>query len=110
MTTKNQPILEVDDLKAYFFTRRGTVKAVNGISFSLHRGETLGIVGESGSGKSVTQLSYLGLLPSPPLRIVGGKALFRGTNLLTASEQQLRQIRGNRISITSYGWFCDGHL
>lgn len=93
------PILEVKDLKAYFHTRRGVVKAVDGVSFSLSQGETLGIVGESGSGKSVTQLTLLGLLPKPPLRIMGGEALFHGRDLLTASPTVLRGIRGNKISM-----------
>jgi len=93
------PILEVKDLKAHFHTRRGIYKAVDGMSFQLSRGETLGIVGESGSGKSVSQMSYLGLLPQPPLRIAGGKALFHGMDLLTADNKALRQVRGNRISM-----------
>ncbi len=96
---KIAPILELKDFKAEFHTRRGIVKAVNGINFKLHRGETLGIVGESGSGKSVCQLSYLRLLPSPPLRISGGSAHFHGANLLTLSKEELLQVRGNRISM-----------
>lgn len=95
----HSPLLEVRNLKAHFYTRRGIVKAVNGISFDVSRGETLGIVGESGSGKSVCQLSYLGLLPSPPLRIMGGEALFKGKDLLKMSAASLRQIRGDRISM-----------
>jgi oligopeptide transport system ATP-binding protein len=75
------------------------VKAVNGVSFEVAPGETLGIVGESGSGKSVCQLSYLHLLPSPPLRIVGGEARFGGVDLLKADNRQLRAIRGNQISM-----------
>jgi len=94
-----EPILDVRDLKAHFFTRRGVVKAVNGMSFRLHAGETLGIVGESGSGKSVSQMSLLRLLPSPPLKIVGGEAFFRGKDLLRASDAELRAIRGDRISV-----------
>lgn len=93
------PILEIKDLKAFFHTRRGIVRAVNGVNFTVHRGETLGIVGESGSGKSVTQLTYMGLLPSPPLRIEGGEALFHGKDLLKISPSELRKVRGNRISM-----------
>jgi oligopeptide transport system ATP-binding protein len=93
------PILEVKNYQAHFYTRRGIVKAVNDISFTLNEGETLGIVGESGSGKSVTQLSYLGLLPSPPLRIIGGEVLFKGRNLLAADGEHLRRIRGNQITM-----------
>lgn len=93
------PILEAKDYHAYFYTRRGIVKAVNGINFKLNAGETLGIVGESGSGKSVTQLSYLGLLPSPPLKIAGGEVLYKGRNLLSMPPKELRQVRGNKISM-----------
>lgn len=93
------PILELKNYQAEFHTRRGIVKAVNGISFKLHKGETLGIVGESGSGKSVTQLSYLRLLPSPPLKIIGGEVRYRGRDMLTMSHEELRQIRGNKISM-----------
>src|SRR4051812_7732781 len=93
------PILDIRNLQAHFHTRRGIVKAVNGISFQVGAGETLGIVGESGSGKSVCQLSYLQLLPSPPLRIAGGQALFGGIDLLQADAKRLRGIRGNKISM-----------
>ncbi|MCB0416036.1 MAG: ABC transporter ATP-binding protein [Bdellovibrionaceae bacterium] len=93
------PILDVRNLKAHFHTRRGVVRAVDGIGFSLEKGETLGIVGESGSGKSVTQLSILGLLPTPPLKIESGEALFGGMDLLKASPSQLRSVRGNKISM-----------
>ncbi len=96
---KDAVILELKDLRAHFYTRRGIVKAVDGISFVVHRGETVGIVGESGSGKSVCQLSYLRLLPSPPLRIIGGQALLHGRNLLQMNDRELRQIRGNKISM-----------
>ena len=92
-------ILEVKDFKAHFHTRRGIVRAVDGVSYSLEKGETLGIVGESGSGKSVSQLSYLKLLPSPPLKIVGGEVLFKGKNILTASPKEMRKIRGKAISM-----------
>lgn len=87
------------DYQAYFYTRRGIVKAVNGISYDVYPGQTLAVVGESGSGKSVSQLSYLGLLPSPPLRIVGGQVLFHGQDLLKTSESDLRKIRGDKIAM-----------
>lgn len=92
-------ILEIKNLKAHFHTRRGIVRAVDGISYSLNAGETLGIVGESGSGKSVSQLSYLRLLPSPPLRIPEGEVLYRGENILGMSDERLRAIRGDKISM-----------
>lgn len=94
-----KPILSIQDFRAHFYTRRGIVKAVNGISYDLFPGETLAIVGESGSGKSVSQLSYLGLLPSPPLKIVSGKVLFRDQDLLTLNDSDLRKIRGDKISM-----------
>ena len=92
-------LLEIKNLHAHFHTRKGIVKAVNGISYSLEAGQTLGIVGESGSGKSVSQLSYLRLLPSPPLRIPEGEVLYRGENILSMSEERLRSLRGNKISM-----------
>jgi oligopeptide transport system ATP-binding protein len=92
-------LLEVENLRTYFYTRSGVVRAVNDVSFSLSRGETLGIVGESGSGKSVTCYSILGLIPKPPGKIVSGQANFAGVDLLNCSEQRLRQIRGKRISM-----------
>lgn len=92
------PLLSVENLSVHFHTRAGIVRAVEGVSFSLCRGETLGIVGESGSGKSVTCSSLMRLLPSPPARIAGGRALFGGHDLLTLPEKWLRMLRGNRIS------------
>jgi oligopeptide transport system ATP-binding protein len=92
-------LLEVQNLRTYFYTRSGVIRAVNDVSFTLSRGETLGIVGESGSGKSVTCYSILGLIPKPPGKIVSGHAYFSGVDLLNCSEQQLRQIRGKRISM-----------
>lgn len=92
-------LLEIKNLKAHFHTRKGIVKAVNGISYSLEKGQTLGIVGESGSGKSVSQLSYLKLLPTPPLKIPEGEVLYHGENILTMSEERLRELRGNKISM-----------
>jgi len=98
-TGNGEPLLRVDGLKTHFHTRDGTVRAVDGVSFDLHRGETLCIVGESGCGKSVTALSILGLLPKPPAKVEGGQILFEGEDLLAADEQRLREIRGNRISM-----------
>ena len=92
------PVLSLQDLKTYFFTRSGTAKAVDGVSLDLHKGETLGIVGESGSGKSVTCLSILQLVP-PPGRIVGGRILLEGRDLLGLSERELRQVRGKQIGM-----------
>ena len=93
------PLLQVQGLSTSFFTRNGVVRAVQDVSFDLERGETLGIVGESGSGKSVTCYSILGLLQQPPARIESGQALFDGTDLLQCSANQLRTIRGRRISM-----------
>ncbi|WP_144094629.1 ABC transporter ATP-binding protein [Croceicoccus sediminis] len=92
-------LLEVKDLRTSFYTRDGVVRAVDGVSFSLDKGETLGIVGESGSGKSVTCYSLMRLIPEPPGRIDGGTAMFDGRDLLTMSKKELSKIRGNRISM-----------
>lgn len=92
-------ILEVKDLKTHFFTRRGVLKAVDGVSFSLREGETLGLVGESGCGKSITCFSIIGLVPEPAGRIVGGEIIFNGENLLLKSEKEMDQIRGPEISM-----------
>jgi oligopeptide transport system ATP-binding protein len=93
------PLLEVQNLTVRFHTRDGVVRAVEDVSFSLDRGETLGIVGESGSGKSVTCLALLGLIPCPPGRLEGGRAGFDGTDLLSCGERHLRQVRGRRIGM-----------
>jgi len=93
------PLLEVNDLKTYFHTREGVVRAVDGVSFTLEKGQTVGIVGESGSGKSVTCYSMLGLIPMPPGKIEGGSAMFDGTDLLDCSSRELRAIRGRRIGM-----------
>jgi oligopeptide transport system ATP-binding protein len=93
------PLLEVTHLRTSFHTRHGVVRAVNDVSFSLEKGETLGLVGESGSGKSVTCYSLLRLIPQPPGRIEGGRALFDGMDLLSCPKDQLRAIRGKRISM-----------
>ena len=90
-------VLDVKDLKTVFKTRRGEVHAVNNVSFHLKAGELLGVVGESGSGKSVTMMSLIGLLPSPPAMVSGGPVMFEGQNLLTATDDQLRAVRGARI-------------
>lgn len=95
----NGPLLEVQNLETQFKTQDGVVKAVNNVSFHVDRGETLGIVGESGSGKSVTSLSVMRLIPTPPGKIAGGKILFDGENLLDLSEEEMRHIRGNRIAM-----------
>jgi peptide/nickel transport system ATP-binding protein len=94
-----EPILDIADLRTWFFTRDGVVRAVDGVSFHVIPGETLAIVGESGCGKSVTALSILRLIPSPPGRIVSGAIRFAGRDLLRLSEAQMRQVRGNEISM-----------
>jgi oligopeptide transport system ATP-binding protein len=95
-----QPVLEVKQLQTYFFSAQGTrvVKAVDGVSFTLNEGETLGVVGESGSGKTVTSMSLLRLLP-PAARIVGGEVWFQGENLLTKSEREMRDLRGSQLTM-----------
>ena len=93
------PLLDVQGLKTYFFTRDGVVRAVDGVSFSVGRGETLAIVGESGCGKSVTSLSILRLIASPPGRTVEGSVMFEGRNLLDLPEPEMRKIRGDAISM-----------
>jgi peptide/nickel transport system ATP-binding protein len=92
-------LLEVDGLRTHFFTRDGVVRAVDGVSFSVDPGETLAVVGESGCGKSVTSLSILRIITSPPGRIVGGRVLFEGRDLLTLTEEEMRAVRGNAISM-----------
>jgi oligopeptide/dipeptide ABC transporter ATP-binding protein len=92
-------LLEVEDLRTHFFTREGVVHAVDGVSFSVERGETLGIVGESGCGKSVTALSIMGLIPRPPAKIVSGSVRFDGQDLVTLRERQLEDLRGREIAM-----------
>ena len=92
-------LLEVDDLTMYFHTRDGVVKAVDGVSYTLDKGETLGVVGESGSGKSVTAMTLMGLIPMPPGKVERGDALFNGRSLITMKEPELRKIRGNEIAM-----------
>ncbi len=99
VATEREVVLKVDDLRTYFTTRWGTVKAVDGISFDLRRGETLGIVGESGSGKSVTMLSLMQLIPMPPGRIVSGSIVLDGEDLLQKSEGEMNRIRGSKIAL-----------
>ena len=93
------PILTVTDLRTSFHTRTGVYRAVDGVSFSVERGETLGIVGESGSGKSVTCYSIMGLIPQPPGRIESGRAMFDGVDLLHCTPAQSRAIRGKRVAM-----------
>jgi oligopeptide/dipeptide ABC transporter ATP-binding protein len=92
-------VLEIEDLKTHFFTPAGVVKAVDGVSYSVRSGETLGVVGESGCGKSVTALSVLRLVASPPGRIVGGRVRFAGRDLLGLDEKEMENVRGNDISM-----------
>ena len=95
----NDVILQVNDLHTYFFNRRGVTKAVDGITFTLRQGETLGIVGESGCGKTMTALSLLGLVPRPAARIVSGEIILDGEDLTKKSEEEMRKIRGRKISM-----------
>lgn len=92
-------ILEIKDLQTHFYTHEGIVRACDRVSYQVGKGETLAVVGESGSGKSVTALSVLGLLPTPPARIEGGQILFKGQDLLSLSEKQMQRIRGNDIAM-----------
>ena len=91
--------MHIENLETHFFTDRGRVPAVDRVNLSINKGEVLGIVGESGCGKSVTSLSVMRLVPNPPGKIVGGNILFKGENLLTASEKRMREIRGNEIAM-----------
>ena len=99
MSKQNGTILSVNDLRTYFQTEDGVVKAVDGISFELKKGETLGIVGESGSGKSVTNLSVMRLIPEPPGKIVSGDIIFDGEDVRKLSIEEIRKIRGKRIAM-----------
>jgi oligopeptide/dipeptide ABC transporter ATP-binding protein len=96
---ESPPLLVVEDLQTYFFTRRGVVKAVDGVSFTLNAGETLALVGESGSGKSVTCLSLVRMVPEPAGRIVGGRVVFAGEDLLRKSAAEMRWVRGKQIAM-----------
>ena len=93
------PLLQVKDLRTYFYTEEGVVKAVDGVTYDVEEGETLALVGESGCGKSVSALSILRLIPIPPGRIVAGEILFEGEDLLKLDEDEIRHIRGNRIAM-----------
>jgi peptide/nickel transport system ATP-binding protein len=99
MHALTEPLLEVDGLKTYFYTRDGVVRAVDGVSFTVDPGETLAVVGESGCGKSVTSLSILRLIASPPGKIVSGRLMFQGRDLLGLTEDEMRKVRGNEISM-----------
>ncbi|MBE3574526.1 MAG: ABC transporter ATP-binding protein [Firmicutes bacterium] len=92
-------LLEIHDLRTYFYTEDGVVPAVDGVDFTLDKGETLGLVGESGCGKSVTSLTIMGLIPKPPGKVVSGQILFGGEDLLKKTEAEMRRIRGNEISM-----------
>ncbi len=92
-------LLELKNLHTYFFLDHSVVKAVNGVEFSIGKGKTLGLVGESGCGKTVTGLSILRLVPQPPGRIVRGQILLEGKDLLRLNEKQMRNVRGNHISM-----------
>jgi ABC-type dipeptide/oligopeptide/nickel transport system ATPase component len=92
-------LLEVKDLLTYFYTQEGTVKAVDGTSYVVEEGETLGLVGESGCGKSVSALSILRLIPQPPGKIVSGEILFQGRDILKLDEDEIRKVRGNDIAM-----------
>jgi oligopeptide transport system ATP-binding protein len=93
------PLLQVKDLRTYFYTEEGLVKAVDGVTYDVQEGETLALVGESGCGKSISALSLLKLIPIPPGRIVSGEVLFEGDDLMKLNEDEIRKIRGNRIAM-----------
>lgn len=93
------PLLEVKRLKTHFFTDDGEIPAVDDVSFHVNSGEIIGLVGESGCGKSVTALSVMGLIPSPPGKIVSGSILYKGEDLTRASEKRMRQLRGKEIAL-----------
>ncbi|USG63900.1 ABC transporter ATP-binding protein [Brevibacillus ruminantium] len=95
----SQPLLEIENLQTHFFTDRGQIPAVDGVTIHVKKGEVLGIVGESGCGKSVTSLSVMQLVPHPPGKIVGGSIRFKGEDLVQASEKRMREIRGNEIAM-----------
>ncbi len=94
-----EPLLQIKNLETHFFTPEGVVKAVNGVSYDVQPGETLGLVGESGSGKTVSALSLMRLIPNPPGKIVGGEIIFDGESLLEVDDSRMREIRGNEIAM-----------
>ena len=93
------PVLQLEDLTVRFHLKRGQLTAIDGVTFTVHRGETFGLVGESGSGKTATARSVMRLIPIPPGEVVRGRILFEGTNILTHSEQQMRELRGKKIAM-----------
>jgi peptide/nickel transport system ATP-binding protein len=99
MNAAGKPLLEVEGLKTWFYTRDGVVRAVDGVSFDVQPGETVAMVGESGCGKSVTSLSILRLIASPPGRTIAGRITFEGRDLLALPEEEMRKVRGNEISM-----------
>ena len=99
MNTTDSYLLEIKGLKTHFFTDEGVSPAVDGVDYAVRKGETLGVVGESGCGKSVTALSIMRLIPEPPGKIIGGEILFEGQSLLALSKDEMRRIRGNKISM-----------
>jgi peptide/nickel transport system ATP-binding protein len=96
--SETMPTLQVEDLKTHFFTKGGVAKAVDGVSFSIQKGEVMGLVGESGSGKTVTGFSIIGLV-DPPGEVVSGRILFNGEDLVTAPEERMRELRGSRVAM-----------
>lgn len=92
-------VLEIKNLKTYFYANKKEIKAVDGVDLAIHQGETLALVGESGSGKSITSLSIMKLIPQPPGKIVEGEILFEGKNLIDLSDKEMNRIRGNRIAM-----------
>ena len=96
---QSETLLEIKDLCVEFKTMAGTVHAVDHLSYTLHRGEKLGIVGESGSGKSVSSLAMMQLIPNPPGKVTGGQILYNGKDLVKLSEREMQKIRGNEISM-----------
>ena len=97
--TEKPVVLELKNLQTHFFTDMGVARSVDGVSYKVHEGQTLGVVGESGCGKSVTALSIMGLIPKPPGKIVGGEILFEGRDLTKLTEKELRKIRGKEIAM-----------
>ena len=91
--------LEIKDLTIHYITRSGTVRAVNNVSFSIGKGETLGLVGETGAGKTTTALGILRLVPNPPGKIIGGEILFEGKDVMKMTDEELREMRGGSISM-----------